>query len=135
MVLIWLPVACLVSGKLRTGCCPPPPGWCLIEFWFYKEIKFKRPPRPLDFRRKDRECVEGVGRRVLTVSQVISPVAFQTEVMQHFGQLTATEDLGLAGGKQAAEQIGQGQPSDPRRARLSSGSPAPSFHAMAQVEG
>ena len=76
-----------------------------------------------------------MGRRVLTVSQVITPVAIQTEVMHLFGQLTATEDLGLAGGKQAAEQIGQGQPSDPRRAQLSSGSPAPSFHAMAQGEG
>lgn len=76
-----------------------------------------------------------MGRRVLTVSQVISPVAIQTEVMQDFGQLTATEDLGLARGKQAAEQIGQGQPSDPRLAQLSSESPALSFHAMAQVEG
>lgn len=79
--------------------------------------------------------MEGVGRRVLTVGQVISPVAIQTEVMQLFCQLTATEDLGLAGGKQAAEQIGQGQPSDPRRAQLSSGSLSPSFHVMAPVEG
>lgn len=77
----------------------------------------------------------GEGRRVLTVSQVISPVAVQTEVTQHFGKLTATEDLGLAGGKQAAEQIGHGQPRDPRLAQLSFGSPAPSFHAVADVEG
>lgn len=70
------------------------------------------------------------GRRVLTISQVISTIAIQPEVMQLFGQLTTTEDLGLAGGKQAAEQIGQGQPSDPCWTYLSSGSPAPSFHVV-----
>lgn len=70
------------------------------------------------------------GRRVLTISQVISAIAVQPEVMQLFGQLTTTEDLGLAGGKQAAEQIGQGQPGDPRWTHLSSGSPAPSFHVV-----
>lgn len=65
-------------------------------------------------KRKDRGMSGGRKEKVLTVSQVITPVAIQTEVMKHFGQLTATEDLGLAGGQQAAEQIGQGQPSDPR---------------------
>lgn len=74
------------------------------------------------------------GERVLTVSQVISTVAIQTEVIQLFGQLTATEDPGLTGGKQAAEQIGEGQPSDPRWAQLSSGSPDPSFHEVENTE-
>lgn len=84
-------------------------------------------------RRKDRGVSRG--RRVLTVSQVISTVAFQTELMQCFGQLTATEDLGLTTGKQAAEQIGEGQPSNPRWAQLSSGIPDPSFHAVEDIEG
>lgn len=50
----------------------------------------------------------GVGA-VLTVSQGGSPVALQAEVVEHLGQLTATVDLGVAGGEQAAEQRGEGQ--------------------------
>lgn len=70
----------------------------------------------------------GVGA-VLTVSQGGSPVALQAEVVEHLGQLTATVDLGVAGGEQAAEQRGEGQQHATPRAQLLAGSRAPGFHA------
>lgn len=69
------------------------------------------------------------GNAVLTVRQAVSPEAIQAEILQHSGQLTATVDLGLAGGEQEAEQRRQGQRRHPRQARPPPGSPAPTFHA------
>lgn len=69
------------------------------------------------------------GGAVLTVSHGGSPVSFHAEILERSGQLTATVDLGLAGGEQPAEQRGKGQQHAPRRAQLPSGSPAPGFHA------
>lgn len=74
------------------------------------------------------------GRGVLTVSQGVASISLQAEILEHSGQLTATVDLGLAGGEQTAEQRGQGQQYDPGWARLPSGSPAPGFHAGGRCE-
>lgn len=69
------------------------------------------------------------GGAVLTVSQGVSPVSLHAEILEHFGQLAATVDPGLAGGEQAAEQRGKGQQHAARWAQMPSGSPAPGFHA------
>lgn len=42
------------------------------------------------------------GRGVLTVSQAVATVSLQAEFLEHSEQLTATVDLGLAAGEQAA---------------------------------
>lgn len=42
------------------------------------------------------------GRGVLTVSQAVAAVSLQAEILEHSEQLTATVDLGLAAGEQAA---------------------------------
>lgn len=57
--------------------------------------------------RREKKTVDGggqdqPGRGVLTVSQAVATVSLQAEFLEHSEQLTATVDLGLAAGEQAA---------------------------------
>lgn len=99
VVLLWLPVVCLLCIHPSATCSLPLSSWdpCLT-----KENRGSQGHSPGGRKREE-------GRAVLTVRQAVSPEAIQAEILQHSGQLTATVDLGLAGGEQAAEQRRQGQ--------------------------